>query len=233
MKANTQMRIEYEPLSAIVQWPRNPKLHQLDEIGKSVDRFGYVSPITVDETTKQLVAGHGRLAVLQQMKAEGKNPPARIEVAKDGEWMVPVIRGIAFASQAEAESYLLADNRLSEIGGWDDTMLTKILEDLSASGTTNLLEGIGWTHDQVEELLRVQIDPLATSPTPGQLAAAYAEGEIKQVVLYFNPDEYEEIVGKKLAKIMEVNSIATHTDAVVFLVREYEAERLRQGHGKL
>src|SRR5437867_2323403 len=103
-------RIEYMPLSQLERWPRNPKKHADNTINESITRFGFVQPILIDENTKQLVAGHGRLDTLLKLKNEGDTPPERI-LAKDGEWFVPVIRGIGFKSEKEAEAYLVSDNQ--------------------------------------------------------------------------------------------------------------------------
>lgn len=144
------VRIEYVALSELKRWPRNPKDHDLGELRRSIARFGYVQPILVDESTGRIVAGHGRLDVLEQMKAEGRKPPERV-LERKGEWLVPVIRGVAFNSDDEAQAYLLADNRLTEIGGWEDGTLTDVLNDLAEK---DLLEGIGWDGNDVEDMMR-------------------------------------------------------------------------------
>lgn len=117
---------------------------------QSIARFGFVSPIIIDERTGQLVAGHGRLDALQQMKTTGQPPPERI-ISKNGEWLVPVIRGVTFKDTTEAEAYALADNRLVEAGGWDEEALATVLSDLAAQ---DALQGIGWDRDDVDQILR-------------------------------------------------------------------------------
>lgn len=124
------MRIEYVALAEIRRWPRNAKLHDLDAIGRSFDRFGYVSPMIRDEGSGQLVAGHGRLDELLRKKAAGESPPARVLATRDGEWHAPVVCGASFDSPEDAEAYVVADNRLVELAdageerryasGWSD-----------------------------------------------------------------------------------------------------------------
>lgn len=146
-----EVSIQYVGLSELQRWPRNPKDHDLGQIHRSIERFGYVNPVLLDERTEKLVAGHGRLDALQQMKASGKEPPKRIQT-RDGEWYVPVVRGIGFNSDAEAEAYLLADNRLTELGGWQEEDLADVLADLAAEGEM-ALEGVGWDESDVDQLL--------------------------------------------------------------------------------
>jgi ParB-like chromosome segregation protein Spo0J len=144
------MRLEYLPLDELVRWPRNPKDHAHDAIAESFGRFGFVEPMVLDERSGKLVAGHGRLDTLQSLKSRGDHPPAGIR-ALNGRWYAPVIRGIAFKDDAEAESYLLASNRLVELGGWDEKGLSAMLADLAAQ---QRLDGTGFDKDDVDDLLR-------------------------------------------------------------------------------
>lgn len=148
-----EMRITYEPLSwlAAHQAPRNPKKHDVDGVAASMGRFGYTIPIAVDEKTQTVVAGHGRIEVLTALKAAGKPAPARVRVREDGEWLVPVLRGLSFASPEEAEAYLLADNRHVEVGGYDDEMLAEMLADVRER--IGGLDGLGWTDEQATDII--------------------------------------------------------------------------------
>ncbi len=145
-----ETRIDYVPLDEVRRWPRNPKGHDEAGLEASVERFGFVEPLILDERTGQLVAGHGRLAVLAAMGAAHKGPPAGIRVAADGRWCVPVVRGIAFANGREAEAYLLASNRLCEAGGWDEKALAEMLADVAREAPG--LDGVGWTAGELERM---------------------------------------------------------------------------------
>jgi hypothetical protein len=156
---NDTMRIEMVALSMLERWPRNPKGHAADLLDSSIGRFGYVAPILVDEGTGKIVAGHGRLESLSRRKAAGEPPPKRVVVGQNGDWMVPVIRGVEFANEHEAEAYLLADNRLSEVGGWDDNMLVSILSDWGGDS----LIGLGWELTDITDMItEVQLDSMKT-----------------------------------------------------------------------
>lgn len=145
-----QIHIEMLPLDEVARWPRNPKLHAEGEIQNSVERFGFVQPLLLDEQTGRLVAGHGRLEALQAMRAAGKPTPKNI-TAKGDKWLVPVLRGVSFQSEAEAEAFLLADNRLVEMGGWDPKGLSEILSSFADKGVD--LSGIGFSPDDLTNLL--------------------------------------------------------------------------------
>lgn len=147
------VRIEYVDLRDLKRWPRNPKDHDLGELSRSVRRFGFVNPLLFDETTGRIVAGHGRLDTLEQRKARGEKPPDGIRV--EGEvWLVPVVRGIAFDSEKEAEAYLLADNRQVELGAWNDDLLAQVLRDHKDN-----FDGTGFDGDDLDRLLAGGGDP--------------------------------------------------------------------------
>lgn len=157
------MRIEYMALADLKRAPRNPKSHKLEEIVRSFGRFGFVMPVLLNETTGTILAGHGRVEGLSEQKANGEEPPERI-VARDDDWFLPVIRGVAFEDDADAEAYLIADNRIGELGGWKDAELAPMLEELAAK---DRLAGTGYQQDDVRALL----EKLSTNKRKGRTDA--------------------------------------------------------------
>ncbi len=153
---HSQLRVEYLPLGSLQPATRNPKKHRIDSVLASMGRFGYVSPMILDERTARLVAGHGRLESLQKAKLEGRDPPDRIRAEKD-DWFVPVVRGIAFANDRDAEAYLLADNQTTVLGGWDERELQKIVEEF---GRADALAGTGF-----EEVYQGQLELAPDDPS--------------------------------------------------------------------
>ena len=151
------LEIRYEDLDDIVGADNNPKDHDLGVLYQSMQRFGFTNPIIMNESTGKLLAGHGRLQTLQMMKDNGEDAPKRIDVVKDIEddrietWYVPVLYGVSIDNVSEAQAYLIADNRLTELGGWKpmDLMdsLTEIIEE------TGNLDGTGYDLDDVETIL--------------------------------------------------------------------------------
>jgi hypothetical protein len=154
------VRIEYMAISSIENAIRNPKLHDIEQIKSSIRRFGFVTPLSKNSATGRLVAGHGRLIALREMLAAGEDRPSRIKQDKAGEWMVPVLCGVEFASEAEAEAYLVADNRLVELSGWDKKVLNDSLTFLAEQEKG--LAGVGYSQ---EELSRMSAEIARQIPT--------------------------------------------------------------------
>src|SRR2546428_13544101 len=116
--ANVSLRVEYLPLSGLKPATRNPKSHQVQTVLASMERFGYVAPMILDERSGRLVAGHGRLESLKRAKLAGQKPPDRIGIA-GAEWLVPGVRGVAFAEDRQAQGSMLAGNQQTIFGGCD------------------------------------------------------------------------------------------------------------------
>ena len=208
--------IEMVPLGDLQGAKRNAKLHDLEAIKESIQRFGFVAPIIEDARSGRLVAGHGRLEALRSIKEAKGKPPARI-VVKGKEWLVPVLRGVAFKDEREAEAYLLADNRLVEIGGWEEEALKQLLGGL-AKGPG--LIGTGYTDTDLAALTK-QLEPRGDGPKPSELRETYEAGVIKQIVLYFDGPQYEDIL-KRLERIMDSEKLETHTEVILHVLTAYE-----------
>lgn len=100
---NCDLRVVYTPLDTLTEYPNNPRQHdtkQLIKIQNSIEKFGFINPILVDEHN-EIIAGHARLAA------------ARLAHLPQ----VPVIR-LEDLSTAQKKAYRIADNKLAELGTW-------------------------------------------------------------------------------------------------------------------
>jgi len=133
---------EWVELERLHGWDKNPKKHpdaQMRDLMKSIKRFGW-GAVILARPNGEIIAGHGRMEAAK-----------RLGMAK-----VPV--RFLDLDPAEAHLLALADNKLTEVGEWDDAMLREILA--SAKGDGADLDGLGWSD---EELLAL----LANDPTDG------------------------------------------------------------------
>jgi ParB-like chromosome segregation protein Spo0J len=132
------MKIENIKTESLVPYARNAKLHdqaQVDKIASSIREFGFNNPVLVDgEKPPGIIAGHGRVLAAKKL----------------GLAEVPCIR-LAHLSEAQKRAYILADNRLAELGGgWDMEMLKIELGELGELDVD--LEGIGFDSSFTEEM---------------------------------------------------------------------------------
>ena len=135
------------PLSLVRGLARNPKDHDIGAIIESVQRFGFVEPVQVNQTTRRLVHGHGRDEALTVMREAGMAVPKGIQVDEDtGEWLLPgyIIR----IPESDEEALTIALNRTGERGGWHHEMLGQILQEIAAQGEA-ALRGTGFDLEDV------------------------------------------------------------------------------------
>ena len=112
-------KIEWVPIGQLKPSPRNARTHskkQIKQIARSIERFGFLNPILVDEDL-YILAGHGR---------------------KDGaellRWpQVPVVR-ITHLTEDEKRAYVLADNQIATKAGWHYEFLQIELQGLIDRG---------------------------------------------------------------------------------------------------
>lgn len=219
---------EYMRLGALKPHPQNPKEHDVGAIWQSIDTFGFVGTLTMDEGTGYLVEGHGRLETLQAMEAEPDlNPPDGIKLdADDGAWLVPVSRGFTFAGEDAVRAFLVASNRLVTLGGWNEPGLAQLLQDLQTKDEA-LLQATGYDPDDLQYLLAglhppdLSGDATTRGLTPGQKLDTFLNATIKQIVLYFGAEEFNDVVSR-LAAVRLAERIETNTEAVVRLLESYE-----------
>lgn len=105
---NEKLLVNYVAINSIFDYKLNPKTHeekQIQQIARSIERFGFNNPILIDEKS-EVIAGHGRLAAARLLKLDD----------------VPVIC-LSHLSEVEKRAYRIADNRLSENGQWNTDLL--------------------------------------------------------------------------------------------------------------
>lgn len=166
MTDRRELMLTMEPLSALLKRKRadNPKLHDEAAIQASIGRAGYVTPTILNELDESLLGGHGRVDSLEGLRRSGAPPPPGVQLAADGDWLVPTVRGVALAPE-DAAAFLIADNRTTELGGWDDARLAQMLLDLSE--TANGLGGVGFDAqdlDRIVSTLLAKVDRQAIDP---------------------------------------------------------------------
>tara|TARA_Y100000004_G_scaffold111847_1_gene125577 strand:+ start:937 stop:1605 length:669 start_codon:yes stop_codon:yes gene_type:complete len=198
------INVEYQNLDDIVEADSNPKDHDLGVLYQSMKRFGFTEPIMMNEHTGKLLAGHGRLQALKMMRDNGETAPDRIDVQTDTEdknieyWYVPVITGISIENVGEAQAYLLADNRITELGGWKPMDLMESLTDIIEE--TGTLDGTGYDLDDVETILgdmestTFEIDDKQIAENTDETEVSVAVGRYKFKVPAEDFYDWEEMV---------------------------------------
>lgn len=139
-------------LEALKPYEKNAKIHnaeQVDRIAKSIKEFGFISPCLIDKDFN-IIAGHGRVKAAQQLNLK----------------TVPCVF-IEGLTETQRKAYILADNRLTELGEWDDDLLQSELEALRAEGFDVDLTGFENEWEKIDanpEELTADVNPTAALP---------------------------------------------------------------------
>lgn len=145
--------IAYMPVGELIKafHPANPKDHDLEELRRSMQRFGFTEAVLLDERTGLLAAGHGRVELLAHDEAEGMDRPDDVFYGPTGEWTVPVQRGWYSKDDTELLAYVLASNQLTIRGGWVDAGLADALQQIASQADLGL-SGVGFNLDDLAAL---------------------------------------------------------------------------------
>lgn len=144
----------YEPLDELISrhHPENPKDHDIGNLIESIQEFGFVRNVMINETDGRLLYGHGTTEALWRMYEEDYEVPKRIKVRDDGMWLVPTDRGVEI-SEERAMAYVIADNRHAELGGWNEPRLVDNL--IKLAGKDGGLRGTGYDGDDLDKLIHI------------------------------------------------------------------------------
>ena len=106
--SDTKLKVIYRKVSDLRPYDNNSRIHserQIDQIAKSIKRYGWTSPLIIDEMNTVL-AGHGRLAAATKLQL-GNAPTIQLKGLSD----------------AEKRAYVIADNKIAENAVWDKDLL--------------------------------------------------------------------------------------------------------------
>ena len=139
------LAIEHIEPEKLRPYPRNARTHskkQIRQIAASIKEFGWLNPVLAD-AHGQIIAGHGRVEAANLLNLD----------------TVPVIR-IEGLTETQIRAYVIADNRLAEIAGWDEDILAKELQLLTLDIDFDV-ELTGFEMGEIDVLLGGSGDELA------------------------------------------------------------------------
>ncbi len=122
---NTTLNIQRVPLDSLHLDPSNAREHgpeNLEAIVASLKRFGQAEPLVVQKSTRRVIGGNGRLVAMKKL---GWTDCDVVEIDVD---------------DLTATALAIALNRTSDLAGWDEETLAKLLQELRAE---DALDGVG------------------------------------------------------------------------------------------
>jgi len=124
--------VEHVDVRDLIEHPDNPRRGDLDAVVSSIEHHGFWGALIVQRSTGHVLAGNHRLKAARRLGLE-RVPVQYVDCDVD-----------------QARAILLADNRTSDLGGYDDEQLVALLSQLQASVG---LEGTGYDQDALDVLM--------------------------------------------------------------------------------
>jgi hypothetical protein len=119
------------PIDSVRQHPDNPRNGDVEAIAESIEINGFIAPVIAQKDTGHILAGNHRYQALLSL----------------GSQVIPVIW--VDVDETAAKRYLLADNRTSDLGMYDNAILVDILSGLDEQDS---LLGTGYTKMDLHQL---------------------------------------------------------------------------------
>jgi len=136
-------RAEVWGVDALRPYEANAKSHpvaQVELLVRSIREYGFNAPILVSEE-HGIVAGHGRLLAARELDMTE----------------VPVVV-LDHLTEEQVQEYRLADNKLTEVGGWDAELLRQELEEIIARGVD--MEALGFVPEDLHDQWKSDIEKI-------------------------------------------------------------------------
>ena len=128
-------KVERRNVADLVPYARNARTHsaeQVVQLASSIERWGWTTPVLLDESGG-IIAGHGRVLAAKKLKL------ATVPCMVAAGW-----------SDAQKRAYVIADNKLALNAGWDEAVLRSEFAELRALDFD--LSGLGFTGAEIRAL---------------------------------------------------------------------------------
>jgi ParB-like chromosome segregation protein Spo0J len=115
-----ELKIEYLPIKALKPYEKNTRKHQkkdVDNIARSIEKYGMCDAIGIWGEKNIIVEGHGRMLACKQL----------------GMTEVPCVR-LDHLTDEQRREYAIAHNATAELSEWDLDILPDELADLDFDG---------------------------------------------------------------------------------------------------
>lgn len=177
----------------------NPRRSNIQLLKESLQTNGQYKPIVVQKNTNVILAGNHIWRAVKEL-----------------EW--PTI-DVVFVDvdEAAAKKIVLADNRISELGSYDEELLLDLLQNIDLAGT-------GYTPFDIDDLLAF----IEEQPKPDNLPTRiesnehdrYAERVIRLLMCQFPNEQYVWVI-EKLSEIRVKLNVDSNADALLFAIADF------------
>jgi hypothetical protein len=214
------MEIISAEIDSLLPFPNNPRRGNVSKLKESLATNGQYKPIVIQASTRYILAGNH---LWQAAKESGW---ARIDIVE------------VDVNTTQAKKIVATDNRLGELGTYDEQELLDLLQDIS-------LEGTGYDTQDVDDLIALIEEQSSTPqyeetgsmvdgvsgggqlsqegvnrrPTMSERASHYAERTVRLLMCEFPNDQYI-WVQDRLSELRVKYNVDSNGDAIVRAIAE-------------
>lgn len=214
------MEIISSEIESLLPFPNNPRRGNVNKLKESLNANGQYKPIVIQASTRYILAGNH---LWQAAKELGWTRVDTVEVD---------------VNNTQAKKIVASDNRLGELGTYDEKELLDLLQDIS-------LEGTGYDTQDIDDLLALIEEQSMTPsyeetgsmvegvsgggqlaqegvnrrPTMSERASHYAERTVRLLMCEFPNDQYIWIQDR-LTELRVKYNVDSNGDAIIKAVAE-------------
>ncbi len=197
------------PIDSIRPRQVNPRSGDVEAMARSLTRFGQRRLVVVNEATGEIEAGNHLWLAANEL---GWSHVAAVHVHDDPE--------------TEA-GYVLADNRIAELGSMQTDIVALMVRDLTGyDDAPDLLDAAGYDADDVADLL-ADLDDVADDvgaladpgKTPKQREQSYESSGVRSILLPYGLADFTDVT-KRLAVLRARFDVESNAEAIKALLAE-------------
>ena len=196
------MKVTTVDVGVLQKYPDNPRKGDIKALVESLKNHGQYKPIVVQESTNQILAGNHLW-----------------EAAKSLGWETIDVTYVD-VNDAQAKRIVVADNRLADLGTYDNEKLLELLGDIDLAGTgydANDVDDLLALIDEVTEIPSEQHgvqEGVTVRPTLAERAERYAERTIRLLMAEYPNHQYVWVI-ERLTELREQYGVDSNAEAIL------------------
>lgn len=204
------MQTEKVAIETLIEFPGNPRLGNVKELVQSLTHNGQYKPILVQKSTNYIIAGNHLWKAATELGWE------EITIIK------------LDVDDKQAKKIVATDNRLADLGGYDENALLDLLGDIDLKGT-------GYVPQDIDDLLAMleekqtpewalansqsHQENVQTRPSLAERAERYQERTIRLLMCEYPNHQYIWVV-EALTELREKYGADSNATAILHAVAE-------------
>ena len=193
-----------QPIDQLSLLPGNPRIGNVDAVARSYERFGQRKPI-IARSDGTVIAGNHQLLAADRL----------------GWTHVAVL--VVDETDEEAMAFALADNRTSDLGYYDDSLLAAIVRDITDE---SLLRAASFDADEVMRLASANLEVNLEADSMEEHMKGYKDRDERTIQLSYHLNDFVRVVDL-LSDVIDTYSLENNTDAVMKVLEMWSDANLQ------